>query len=171
VSGILAGLSMTNSLPADFKAFYFGFLNAHADPASGYFRCSPAWPDLCQPGGTLPPGENKSEVILVHDMSNYAHILWEYVWEGVRWPYPERVVDRGLSMQNNETGYFEWNSDGSFGDSMATEINCHQFDGVHTVARSSLLAGRYRWNDVRTMCERFLRTAAQWLNDGKLLHK
>ena len=101
-------------------------------------------------------GENKSMVVLVHDMTNYEHILWEYVWEGVPWPHPEKVVDRGLAMQNASSGFFSLNSDGSFGDPMGTQINCHQFDGVHTVSRSSLLAGRYRWSDVRTMCERFL---------------
>ena len=50
----------------------------------------------------------------------------------------------------------------------ADNINCHQFDGVHSVARSSLLAGRYRWGEVRTMCERFCRAASRYLTDGAL---
>ena len=48
----------------------------------------------------------------------------------------------------------------------ADNINCHQFDGVHSVARSSLLGGRYRWAEVRTMCERFCRAASRYLTDG-----
>ena len=78
MGGIIAGLSLTHTLPPDFKRWYFGFLTDHADPASGYFRCSDRWPQLCGPnggdGGTAPPGENKSAVILVHDMSNYEHV-------------------------------------------------------------------------------------------------
>ena len=50
----------------------------------------------------------------------------------------------------------------------ADNINCHQFDGVHSVARSSLLANRYRWPEVRTMCERFCRAASRYLTDGAL---
>ena len=50
----------------------------------------------------------------------------------------------------------------------ADNINCHQFDGVHSVARSSLLGGRYRWAEVRTMCERFCRAASRYLTDGAL---
>jgi hypothetical protein len=53
---------MTNALPADFKAWYFDFLTQHADPASGYFRCSAAWPELCSPSiATLPVSEPQSQ--------------------------------------------------------------------------------------------------------------
>jgi hypothetical protein len=168
VSGIVAGLSMTGALPADFKAFYFGFLTAHADPDSGYFRCSTAWPELC---ASQHNKTHTSSVVLVHDMTNYEHVLWEYVWEGVPWPFPTKVVDRGLAMQNASTGFFGINSDGSFGDPAAASINCHQFDGLHTVTRSSLLAGRYRWAEVRTMCERFLRAAERFLCDETRLFR
>ena len=45
-------------------------------------------------------------------------MLWEFVWEGIPWPFPRKVVDAGLAMQDTDTGFFSRNSDGTAGDPM-----------------------------------------------------
>ena len=40
------------------------------------------------------------------------------MWEGIPWPYPRKVVDAGLAMQDTDTGFFSRNSDGTAGDPM-----------------------------------------------------
>ena len=54
------------------------------------------------------------------DVGFAGQVLWEFVWEGIPWPYPHKVVDAGLAMQDPATGFFSRNSDGTAGDPMVT---------------------------------------------------
>lgn len=150
-AGIIASLAMTNQLQPDFRSFFFGWLDAHADNATGY-----ACADYIPYHG--PPQ--------VGWMTCYAHISWQYVYEKRQWPHAEKMVDTGLLMQNRSSGWVCVNPGdqpnprvgtkgrespqckttcapsqpctptGCCGSASAVHPSCHQLDGLWTVARS-----------------------------------
>jgi hypothetical protein len=80
-AGIIASLAMTKQLAPDFKSFFFSWLDANADNATGY-ACAD---DIPYHG---PPQ--------VGWMTCYAHISWQYVYEKRTWHHAEEMVDTGI---------------------------------------------------------------------------
>ena len=149
VSGTLSALATVGdaSIEGEFGRYCFAWLDARAQPASGY------WPTV---GG----GPRHT----VREMDDSVHPLWAYTFTNHTWRFAKAMVDTGLAMQDPSTGWFTRNSDGSFDGVTLPAPGCGQLDGLYTVARSSVQIGRYRWREVRAMCLLFLRSAAQVMN-------
>lgn len=190
VSGVHAALSLTGALPAAFRDFYFGWLDRHALPGAGFSSpCLGVAPNATDRRADGPASRGATEggfggaagsparadaarPVNVSEMTCWAHVGWQYAWQGRRWPHASLMVDATLAMQNNETGYFNINSDGSAeaqqtASASASPVlpSCHQLDAVWTLTRSSKQSGGHRWDDVRDACRRFVHAAAAVLND------
>jgi hypothetical protein len=173
-SGVYAALAMTRELDPAFGAYFFRWMNAHADPKTGF---------VCPPkvvAGAAPQ---------VGWMTCYAHVLWQFTHANVSWSNPKGLVDATLSMQNRSSGWFCQARPGDPLSTCATHCtkcvskpepvccgsassvlpSCHQLDGVWTITRSSALAGGYRWPDVHATCATYLRAAAVILNNATTL--
>eukprot|EP00038_Savillea_parva_P021520 m.241345 g.241345 ORF g.241345 m.241345 type:complete len:193 (-) comp52459_c0_seq1:67-645(-) len=107
---------------------FFDWLAQRQDPVTGYWGAA-KWRPIQQLGGAF-------------------HILIAYKKLGRAWPQPELIVNTTLSTQNPDTGLWLSTDQAGFMD----------MDGIFTTIQSSMLAGRYRWDDVRQMCQRFLRS-------------
>jgi len=81
------------------------------------------------------------------------HIYFYFTWMRRGWPYPATVLDTALGMQGK---------DGLWGGGSPNYID---LDGLYSVTRSSVLAGRARWSDVESACDRLVAAAAKALND------
>ena len=183
-AGVYASLAMTKQITPAFKAFFFGWLDAHADNKTGY-SCADSY-DI----GPVPYSGKPQ----VGWMTCYAHLSWQYVYENHTWPHAEQMVDAGLLMQNKSTGYICVNpgdqsvpgkespqceatcspsepcaNTGCCGSASPVHPSCHQLDGLWTVARSSHLRNGYRRADVREMCSKFLVASAAVLNNATVL--
>jgi hypothetical protein len=159
-SGVVAALAMTDTWHPTFREFYFRWVSKHAVKAAGGFVCSSR--------GLAP----KAPPALA-SATCYAHINWQYAFANESWPFAEAMVDAALSFQNKSTGYFcETESctfrcapptpqGGACGGANPSLPSCHQLDVIWLAARSSTLANGYRWADVKSMCQLYLRATAR----------
>jgi hypothetical protein len=159
-SGVYAALALTGALEPAFSSWYFEWLNAHADPGSGFY---------------CPPTAMAGKKPFAGWMTCYAHVLWQFHYANASFAFPEKMVDATLDMQNASTGWFCRNPGAadpaagcdvsctvgpSCGSASPVQPSCHQLDGLWAAARASELAGGYRRSDVREMCDRYLTSSA-----------
>ena len=121
----------------------FKWLDAHADPATGYWA------------GKTP---NR-----VHQLGGAFHMYHLYACFGREWPYAARVVDATLASQR---------ADGMWHPPPSTCIDLDGIYSLTRSARFVIdksTSTPYRWADVRGACEKYLRTAAAMLNNASIV--
>lgn len=118
-----------------FVQWYFQWLDKHADVSDGFWY---NWNHTVS-------GQNA--------MAAAFHMLHNYECVRKRWPNPKAEVDATLKLQLDS---------GLWGGEPST---CLDLDGVYTVIRAAEQAGRYKWDEARDMCHKYLAWATKHLND------
>jgi hypothetical protein len=176
------------SASSPFFDFYFGWLANHSDAATGYWvpRCARRGdaPPLQEGDGAPQPHKRCSAADPINQLGGAFHLYHVHECFGKAWPHPTSVVDATLASQDPASGM--WRTGEQYPVSLWSGIpsNCIDLDGVHSMARSSRLAGGYRWADVEQACKLYLASAhaqltnetmvlgrsAAWAQESHLLH-
>lgn len=118
---------------APYFTWLWEFLNNNSNPEVGYW---------CDPPNVMPP---KSMGCL----GGAFHIAFTLVCNNQLFPHAEAMLNITLNTQNPTTGL--WNGDGTPG--------YMDQDGIYVAIKTSLQLNRARWNDIYTMCERYVTNA------------
>lgn len=145
VAGLPAILHMTGSAPEGFWEPYFGWLDEHVHPETGFWSR----------GLLQRTGLRKS--LAMKELGGAFHMYFIYEIRGRRWPLPERVTDAAIALQH-ENGL--WDGEHSY---------CIDLDGLYSAIRSSRNAGWYRKDDVVSVVRRYLHRAQQTLCSREFL--
>jgi len=142
VAGVPSALALTGEGNEKFFDWYFRFLDAEADPNSGYWR----------------RGSSKIRQKLFKprrgELGGSFHFYFMYEHFNREWRYPKKVVDHTLRLQE-ENGLWRNRKGPTFID----------LDGLFAAIRSSRNANWYRKSEVEEAVKRFLVTAERRLND------
>jgi hypothetical protein len=145
ISGVPAMLAMTNQGNETFFDWYFDWLDAQADPNSGFYMRG------------IPHKLGLIREPRMQDLGGAFHMYYVYEWFDRKWPYPEKIVDQCLRLQHNN-GF--WDKDVTY---------CIDLDGLYSMIRSSRNANWYRKEDVKQAVCKYLETAEKTLNDEEFL--
>jgi len=143
ISGVPAIFAMTKQVDEDFFQWYFDWLDAHADPHTGFY---------------LRGIQHRLGIIQqprMRELGGAFHMYYVYEWFNRKWPYPEKIVDQCLRLQH-ENGL--WHRNVTY---------CIDLDGLYSMIRSSRNAKWYRKDDVEQAVHHYLEIACKTLNDGK----
>jgi hypothetical protein len=145
LGAIFATLGEDSYPNENFFNWYFDWLDEHADPGVGFWRIG--W------------NHKLKKRITKHELGGSIHYYWIYNFLKRPIPYPERVIDSTLSLQN-ELGL--WDKDVSY---------CIDLDAVFALLRSLGQTNRYRKNDIENAIIKYLDYTITTLNDKKFLFR
>lgn len=145
VAGLPAILIMTETLPEGFLDTYFGWLDDHVNPETGFWSRG-----VLHRLGLKP-------ALATEELGGAFHMHFVYEAAGREWPLPERVVDAALALQQ-DNGL--WDGDVSY---------CIDLDGLYCLLRSSRNAGGYRGAEAEAAVHRYLTGVERTLNDREFL--
>lgn len=127
-----------------FFEWYFDWLDERADPEVGFWRLG--WIHSL-----------KKDKLTKHELGGAVHYYWVYEFIGHPLPYPEKIIDATLRLQN-DLGL--WDGDVSY---------CIDLDAIFCLTRSCRQAGGYREEDIKKALEKYVSYTIPTLNDKKFL--
>lgn len=136
----VVGSFLVQSEQHEFTSFAFSFLDNISSTKDGFFMSNYQQSSL-------------------HRMAGAFHEFRLYDCAGRPWPHAEQCVDHALSLQH---------ANGLWGNAPAF---CRDFDGIFVATRSSLLtsSGAYRWPDIKSACQSFLKTTHALLTNKSVV--
>lgn len=147
VAGLPAILHMTDAADETFWSTYFGWLDEHVHPETGFWSRG-----IVHRLGLRRP-------LATAELGGAFHEHFVYEARGRAWPLPERVVDASLALQH-ANGL--WDGEVTY---------CIDLDGLYSMIRSSRNAGGYRADEVRSAVCRYLERAQATLCDREFLFR
>jgi len=124
-----------------FFDWYFNWLDLRADPEVGFWRIG--W------------NHKFKKRLTIHELGGAIHYYWIYEFMGHQIPYPERVIDSTLKLQN-KLGL--WDKNVSY---------CIDFDAIFSLLRCCRQTDGYRKDDIKKAILKYLEYTIMTLNDKK----
>lgn len=144
-SGIASAFINTGQADYEWLADYFAWLNREADPATGYWM-------------RRADGSRKDKATN-QEMGGAFHYYYIYTFTGRPLPYPEKIIDTTLTVQQ-DNGLYDGNIP-----------YCIDLDGVFELIRAFKQTNGYRRADVESSIERTLSAIVERINDSGFLKK
>ncbi|HPI77221.1 MAG TPA: hypothetical protein PLK80_10860 [bacterium] len=144
-SGIASAFINTGLASDEWLSEYFNWLELEVDPETGYW--------MRRNDGS------KKEKATNHELGGAFHYYYIYTFSGRPLPYPERIIDATLSVQQPNGLY-----DGEI-------PYCIDLDGVFSLIRAFRQTDGYRRQDVESSVERTLVAIASRLNDPEFVRR
>lgn len=144
IGSIFATLGPDNYPHEKFFEWYFNWLDKHADPVVGYWRL-----------GRI--HKLKKNRLTKNELGGAVHYYWVYEFMKHKWPYPERIIDSTLLLQNN---IGTWDNEYSY---------CIDLDAIHAITRCTNQTKGYREPDVIACLEKYLNYAIPKINDRNFI--
>ena len=144
-SGIASALINTGSVGEEWTADYFDWLDSRADPATGYW--------MQRNDGS------RKETATRDELGGAFHFYYIYTYLDHPLPYPERIIDTTISLQQ-ENGLYH-------GD----VPYCIDLDGVFSIIEAYKQTDGYRTEDVKASIEKTLAAIVTRLNDPEFVNK
>lgn len=129
----------------NFFEWYFDWLDEHADPEVGFWRIG--W------------NHHLKKRLTKHELGGSIHYYWIYKFLKRPIPYPKRVIDSTLSLQN-KLGL--WDKDISY---------CIDLDAVFALLRCLEQTNQYRKKDIENTIIKYLDYTISTLNDKNFLFR
>jgi hypothetical protein len=143
--GVGAYYATSGDLPhKDFFKWYFDWLDKEADPEVGFWRRG--WIHKI----------NKNR-LTKNELGGAIHFYWVYEFMDRPIPFPEKVIDSTLAIQN-EFGL--WDKDVSY---------CVDLDGIFCLTRCCKQANGYKKEDIKEAIIKYLDYTVPTLNDRDFL--
>jgi hypothetical protein len=143
IGAIFATLGPKNYPHENFFDWYFDWLDRHADPEVGYWRL-----------GWIHKFKKR---LTKQELGGAIHYYWIYEFLKHPIPYPEKVIDSTLKLQN-KLGL--WDGDISY---------CIDLDAIFCLTRCSAQINGYREDDIRDAIIKYLDYTIPTLNDKDFL--
>lgn len=142
IASPMAWLMMTNRNGsfASFQDWYFRYLKSKVDPSTGLW-CTP---------------EQKAQKGVGDCIGGSFHIDFVFTHAGESFPAPTAQLNASLAAQQKDGAW----SDGNW------YLN---IDGIYQATRPSFQAGKLRWNEVQTACEKLMNHTVPALNNMDIL--
>lgn len=144
-SGIASAFINTGQADEKWLAQYFSWLNRYVDPATGYWM-------------RRNDGSRKDKATN-QEMGGAFHYFYIYTFTGRPLPFPEKIIDTTLSVQQTNGLY-----DGNI-------PYCIDLDGVFELIHAYEQTNGYRRKDVEASLERTLSAIVERLNDPDFVRK
>jgi hypothetical protein len=142
--GVASIFATIKKLPHDeFFDWYFGWLDNRADPKVGYWRIG--W------------NHKLRKRLTIQELGGSIHYYWIYNYMNRPIPYPEKVIDSTLALQN-ERGL--WDKDVSY---------CIDLDAIFALLRCQKLVPSYRNQEIKGAILKYLDYTIPSLNDRDFL--
>ena len=142
--GIAAIITTLNNFPHDnFFEWYFGWLDKNADPEVGFWRIG--W------------NHKLKNRLTIQELGGAIHYYWIYEFLDHPIPYPEKVIDSTLKLQN-KLGL--WDGDVSY---------CIDLDAIFALTRCQRATEGYRCQDIKNAILKYLEYTIPSLNDKDFL--
>lgn len=142
--GVGAIFATLNNYPHNnFFDWYFEWLDERADPDVGYWRIG--W------------NHKFKKRLTIQELGGSIHYYWIYEYLNRPIPYPEKVIDSTLFLQN-ENGL--WDGDVSY---------CIDLDAIFALMRCQRNIGEYRKEDIKNAILKYLEYTIPTLNDREFL--
>jgi len=139
VGSIFAALGPENYPHERFFDWYFNWLDQQADPQVGFWRIG--WIHKL-----------KKNRLTKNELGGAVHYYWIYEFFKRPWPYPKKIIDSTLVLQN-EKG--TWHHEFSY---------CIDLDAIHSLTRCLKQTNGYREEDVRTALQKYINYAIPIFN-------
>ncbi|TFG15683.1 MAG: hypothetical protein EU531_08275 [Promethearchaeota archaeon] len=143
IGAILATMGEDYYPHDDFFQWYFDWLDKKADPKVGFWRLG--WNHKLKKGLTK------------HELGGAIHYYWIYEFMGRPIPFPKRVIDSTLKLQND---HGLWDDDVPY---------CIDLDAMFALLRCQSLVKEYRREDIDQAIIKFLDYTIPCLNDEEFL--
>lgn len=144
LGSIFAALGPEFSPHEKFFDWYFDWLDQQADPDVGFWRIG--WIHKI-----------KKNRLTKNELGGAVHYYWVYEFMGHPWPYPEKIIDSTLSLQNNMGTWHKYYS------------YCIDLDAIHSLTRCCNQTSGYRKEDIRNAIIKYLDYVIEKMNDKKYL--
>jgi len=128
----------------DFFEWYFDWLNRKADKNVGFWRI----------GWVHKLIKNR---LTKNELGGAVHYYWIYEFFKRPWPYPEKIIDSILLLQN-EKG--TWHHEFSY---------CIDLDAVHALIRCLKQTEGYRKKDIEMALLKYLKYAIPYFTDREFI--
>ncbi|HMF30266.1 MAG TPA: hypothetical protein VKK79_02540, partial [Candidatus Lokiarchaeia archaeon] len=144
-SGVAASIFMTDTtMPAEWWDWFFGWLNTHVDPNTGFWK-----------HGLL----HGTKQFNFYDLGAAFHYYFFYVRQGRLLPYPEKIVDASLVLQQPNHLWFH------------DVPYCPDLDAIYAMVRASEQVGGYRRADIEMAVRNYLDFVVPKINDRAYVFK
>jgi hypothetical protein len=142
-AGMASALINTGQASDEWLGWFFDWLDREADPATGYW---------IRGGAELKPAFTKEE------MGGAFHFYFLYIYAGRVLPYPEKIIDATLALQN-PNGL--WDAEIPY---------CIDLDGVYALIEAhKQIPGGYRTADVLASLDRAAAAITSRLNNREFV--
>jgi hypothetical protein len=146
LGSIFAALGPESYPHEDFFDWYFNWLDKKADPEVGYWRIG--WIHKLR--------KNR---LTKQELGCAVHYYWIYEFLNRPWPYPEKIIDSTLSLQNDKG---TWHHEFSY---------CIDLDAIHALTRCLNQTNGYRKEEVELALLKYLDYAIPYFNDREFIFK
>jgi len=127
----------------DFFQWYFDWLDKKADPKVGFWRLG--W------------NHKLKKRLTKHELGGAIHYYWIYEFMGRAIPYPKRVIDSTLKLQND---HGLWDDDVPY---------CIDLDAIFSLLRCQKIVKEYRKEDISQAIIKFLDYTIPCIYDEEFL--
>ncbi|MFX0074397.1 MAG: hypothetical protein ACFE96_03070 [Candidatus Hermodarchaeota archaeon] len=142
--GVASIFATLNRAPHNnFFIWYFDWLDKKADPKVGYWRIGWIY--------------KLKKRLTIHELGGSIHYYWIYEFLNRPIPYPEKVIDSTLALQNDKG---LWDGDVSY---------CIDLDAIFALLRCQRLVPSYRNQDITEAILKYLDYTIPSLNDRDFL--
>lgn len=149
-------MTNTTSKYQPFATWYYDYLRSKADPVTGaslfHACCVQCCPIANNRLGLWCSKAQKAKQGVDNCIGGSFHI--DFVFNRVKepFPFPKAQANTSLSLQHSDGLWSEGNA----------YLN---IDGIYQATRPAIQAGKYRWDDVETACEKLLKATVPNLNN------
>ncbi|TXT59923.1 MAG: hypothetical protein BAJALOKI2v1_150012 [Promethearchaeota archaeon] len=144
IGAILATLGPENYPHRDFFKWYFNWLDKKADPNVGFWRIGWIHKIL-------------KDRLTLNELGGAVHYYWIYEYMNRPIPYPEKVIDSTLSLQNN---LGTWDKEVSY---------CIDLDALFCLIRCFKQTERYKDKEIKNSILKYLNYVDKTINKKNFL--
>jgi len=144
IGSIFATLGPEHYPHEKFFNWYFNWLDKNADPLVGFWRIG--WIHKI-----------KKKRLTKHELGGAVHYYWVYEFLKHPWPYPEKIINSTLLLQN-EKG--TWHKNFSY---------CIDLDAIFCLTRCCKQTNGYREEDIKNSLLKYLDYVIEKMNDKRFL--
>jgi len=130
----------------NFFDWYFEWLDEHADPEVGFWRLG--WIHKI-----------KKDRLTKHELGGAVHYYWIYEFFEHPFPFPEKIIDATLMLQNK---FGTWDTEYSY---------CIDLDAIFCLTRSYKQTDGYRKEDINRSIIKYLEHIEATINNKEFLYE